>query len=135
MTATANYRFQFVSSGLGTVSYQFWLGDQSGRIEYRSDAMPFELSHFNGDREQYERQVVQGIGILYRRGGYGPIEQELVDAFNAYRQTEHEEFLHWLETRPSLSASVPIDDPLRRATVEPLHGGYYDIDQGTWARI
>lgn len=126
------YQFQFVSSGMGVATYKFWNGESEGRIEYRYEAPPFASSHFNGDLERYQREIEASVNLLHRRPSVDPIPQDLVDAFNAFRQREHDKYLDWLASKPDMLAIIPVDHPSRIPQIEPIIGAHYDCEQQRW---
>lgn len=126
------YQFEFISSGMGVVSYRYSHREGSGRIEYRVHAEPFDLSHTSLNREDYAAQVEASIGLLHVGFGSEPIPQDLVDEFNAYRQSQHDLFLDWLSRNPELIQYADADAMKPKALQMP--GARFDCQQRRWIR-
>jgi hypothetical protein len=121
--------FRFESSY--RLSADYLVTDATGtyRVEFRSDAYPYEGSHYNGSAEEYERDVVGGIGLLRRYIADRPPSQEVVDAFNAWRLEEHLTWRRKIEADPDRYGVLkPGDHFLTPPMV--ARGAHYETGRG-----
>ncbi len=100
-------RFKWKCSYQGSVWYDVW--DETGmyEIELRRRADDYERKCYNGDDADWQRNVVDMIGVLRR--AYS-IDQEIpastLFAFNAWIITEHEKHVAELKAQPERYGDV-----------------------------
>ena len=128
---SAAYRFRWTSSYMGKVDYEV-LGDGNPyTATVRREASDYEKSIYNhaSPLADWERDEVASIGLLHRHDSRYPISQEVVDAFNAWRQAEHDAFVKLLRGNPHKYGPLAEDDPLLVAPV-PARGAHYQVGTG-----
>lgn len=97
--------FEWTCSYQNTVSYK--VHDDTGSYEIE-ERRPFGLAcdeaycrrTYNGDSEQFDREVVGAIGTVHRKYSGDVIPPATLEAFNAWRLAEHEKAKAKLRAAP-----------------------------------
>lgn len=122
--------FRWTSSYMGWTEYEVFGDGPSYRLEVRQEAGAYERSIFNGTEEDWQRDVVPTINVL-RRKHYitQPLDQHVIEAFNAWRASDHQARLGEILAQPERYGELPENDPLR---VPPpiVRGGHYETGKG-----
>lgn len=121
--------FKWTSSYLGYIEYEVFGDGPKYTLELRHHADDYERSIFNGSEEEWQRDVVALIDVLRRKHDVTtPMDPRVIEAFNAWRKSEHEKFLAEVRAKPE-KYDLPENDPLR---IPPpiVRGGHYAGDQG-----
>lgn len=126
------YEFRFISAYLGQIDYEVFGDGPSYRVSVRREASAYERSIFNGGDAEWQRDVVDAIGLIHKRASYEPISGAVVEAFNAWRQGEHDAFVAKLKASPEKYGDIPETDPLLKAPIA-VTGAHYVVDTG-WVR-
>ncbi|TJY57219.1 hypothetical protein E4T66_17580 [Sinimarinibacterium sp. CAU 1509] len=92
--------FHFRSSFMGESDYDVTDGFEQYRVHWRHHAPDYSPHGLTISREQYEIDVVRMVGTLHRGGG-APIEQRVVDAFNAMLAERHQAFVREMPDAPA----------------------------------
>jgi hypothetical protein len=125
------YRFRWTCSYMGTVDYEIVGDGPVYTATLRREASDYEESIYNhrSPLADWERDVVASIGLLHRSDSRFAIAQEVVDAFNAWRQAEHDAFVKLLRDHPEKYGPFGDDDPLLVPPV-PARGAHYQVGTG-----
>jgi hypothetical protein len=124
------YRFRWTCSYMGEVDYEVTGGPvQTARLRLRTEASDYEKSIFNHAAGDWEREVVGSIGLLRSLTSRFTISQQVVDAFNAWRQAEHEALVKMIRDNPHKYGELVDGDPLLVAPV-PARGAHYQVGTG-----
>lgn len=127
--------FRFISSYLGSASYDVLTSDERFRMSAAIEACDYQRSIYNGSPEQFEREVVAKVGCVTRdHDSSREVPAQVVDAFNAYLSKEHQSALDWARKDPAfqdrfdreLESIIPAPRAFQRA--------YWDSDARTWVR-
>jgi hypothetical protein len=125
------YQFRWASSYQGEVEYEVWApGEAVYRVELRTVADDWMRRGYNGDDEEFRREVVETVGLLRRKHDCGRgIPDAVVDAFNTWRLEEHRTQLAKLRAAPERYGEIADDDPLVKPPT-PARGARYVIGLG-----
>jgi hypothetical protein len=128
---TGAYRFRWTCSYMGTVDYEVVGDGPVYTATVRREASDYEKSRYNhrSPLADWERDVVASIGLLHRHDSRYPISQDVVDAFNAWRQDEHERLVKMIRDNPHKYGPLVDDDPLLVPPV-PARGAHYQVGTG-----
>jgi hypothetical protein len=118
MSGSTAYRFRWISSFMDCVDYEVFGDGEKYRVEVRRGTTEYEREHYAGSEERWQREVIPTINGIRRCGRPTlAIPDAVVDAFNAWRQAEHEEVLASIESNPERYGVLTPDDPLRAPPV------------------
>lgn len=92
------YRFGFASAYMGVTEYTVSGAGELTVLRVRREASAYERSISNYDDAGWERDVVGAIGLVTACAR--PVPQDVVDAFNAYRQANYDAQRAYIDARP-----------------------------------
>lgn len=127
------YRFSRIGSYLGCIEFEVWGDESPYRITVRQSAGDYERSIFNGDEQEWRRDVLDAVGLAYRAGDpEAHIAPEVIAAFNTWRAREHAGFIQQLRSAPERYGLIEDGDPIL-AVPPTIKGAYYVVNTG-WVR-
>ena len=100
MEVMQRYHFRWTCSYLGVVDYEITDGTGTYRAELRREASDYERGIYNGDEDQWQREVVASIGALHRYISTEWIPDETVRAFNEWRAQKHASTIAEMKAQP-----------------------------------
>lgn len=107
------YTFKQTSSYLGCIWYTVTGPTGTFQIEARSSAPDYERRMYNGSFAEWKRDVFAAIGTVHRASmSDTALPRDLVDAFNAWRRSEHSDFVAMILEDPERYGHMRPDDPV-----------------------
>lgn len=94
-------RFKWHCSYQGSVWFEVW--DETGKyeLELRRSAEDYERKFYNGDDADWQRNVVNMIGVLRRSHNIDrEVPSATLQAFNAWRKAEHDTWIAQMIAQP-----------------------------------
>ena len=96
-------KFKWRCSYQGSIWFDVW--DETGmyELELRRSAEDYERKCYNGDDADWQRNVVDMIGVLRRsHGSDQEVPPATLQAFNAWRKAEHDAQIAKMTAEPKL---------------------------------
>jgi hypothetical protein len=125
------YQFRWTSSYMGVVEYHVFGDGERYTVSLRTMASDYEKSIYNhgSPLADWQRDVVAAIDLLHRKDSRYSISQDVVDAFNAWRASEHARELATISGNPAKYGEVAANDPVRTPP-RPVRGAFYRCGDG-----
>jgi hypothetical protein len=126
------YTFRWTSGYMNCTEYEVCGDGPSYRVEVRNGVCDYEHSIYNHTSPfaDWNRDVVAAIGLMKRSGSCDkPIRQEVVDAFNDWRQRTWQDWIGKMKAQPERYGEIDESDPIF-AKPAIVRGAYYRVGSG-----
>jgi hypothetical protein len=124
------YRFAWKLSYRSVAEFEVHGDGPCYRIQERRKPLDWERADYAGPEDRWVREVLGSVGTIHRCGAMGvPISWEVVEAFNAWRQAEHDRIIGAIladRRYDGLDRGGPLFDP------PPVVRGAHFIDGVGW---
>lgn len=120
------YYFRLKCCYRGEADYEL----AGNRLSIQERAESYQQAGYNGTEAEYQRDVIGRLGILWQHGSIEtPVDAETVEAFNAWRQAEHEKHKAQILAHPE---KYEITDPNHEYFKPPIKAvrGFYQVGTG-----
>jgi len=122
----SKYHFRLEGSGLGETIWRVSGAGDITRLRVRYEATPYQRSISSLSDAEWERDIVGAIDLLVDASGERPVPQDVVDAFNAWRESEYWRHRREIDAQPERYGVVDWDhDALQRP--RQVRGAHYLI--------
>lgn len=126
------YTFRWTCGYMNCTDYEVMGDGPCYRVQIRNKVSDYEHSIYNhaSPLGNWERDEVAAIGLMRRSVSCDkPIRQDVVNAFNDWRQRSYEEWIGKLKAQPERYGEIDENDPIF-ARPAIVRGAYYRVGFG-----